>query len=282
MAGGGDRRRGDGGLARGGDHARAARPAAALSADLLLLADGRFPAGGYAHSGGLEQAIEAGRVRDEATLHAFLVGALSTVGLNAAGVAAAACRVWVRVADADVADGEGGAGSADGGRSNGRIAREAPRDAALAELSGEESARIPSPALREASRAQGRQLLRAARATWPQAGIPAASVVPGGAHLSLAQGVIVGALGLGPEQAALLCGYSAITSSAAAAVKLLGLDPFAVNRVITALWPALSEVVAAATDLLDCAPADLPCRAAPALEVGAELHRRRELRMFTS
>ena len=39
-------------------------------AALLLLADGRFPAGGYAHSGGLEASIAAGRVRDVADLEA--------------------------------------------------------------------------------------------------------------------------------------------------------------------------------------------------------------------
>src|SRR5262250_851608 len=60
-------------------------------ATLLMLADGRYPAGGHAHSGGLEAAIAAGRVRDLPDLAAFLRGRLSTAGLVAAAFAAAAC-----------------------------------------------------------------------------------------------------------------------------------------------------------------------------------------------
>ncbi|MEU5422925.1 urease accessory protein UreF, partial [Streptomyces sp. NPDC020667] len=42
-------------------------PSAARAA-LLVLADGRFPAGGHAHSGGAEAAVKAGRVRDAESL----------------------------------------------------------------------------------------------------------------------------------------------------------------------------------------------------------------------
>lgn len=35
-------------------------------AALLVLADGRFPAGGHAHSGGAEAAVRAGRITDAA------------------------------------------------------------------------------------------------------------------------------------------------------------------------------------------------------------------------
>jgi hypothetical protein len=61
-------------------------------AALLLLADGRLPAGGYAHSGGLEPAIQAGQVRDLDDVAAFIGGRLDTVGQMAATFAAAACR----------------------------------------------------------------------------------------------------------------------------------------------------------------------------------------------
>ena len=96
------------------------------SAALLLLADGRFPSGGYAHSGGVEEAVSDGRVRDLATLEAFLRGRLWTVARAEAGIAAAACE-------------EALAG--------------APRWRALDE---EAAARCPSPALRRASREIGR------------------------------------------------------------------------------------------------------------------------------
>ncbi|MFE3128878.1 urease accessory protein UreF, partial [Streptomyces hydrogenans] len=49
---------------------------------LLVLADGRFPAGGHAHSGGAEAAVKAGRIRDAAGLEAFCLGRLHTTGLT--------------------------------------------------------------------------------------------------------------------------------------------------------------------------------------------------------
>jgi len=99
---------------------------------LLLLADGRFPGGGHAHSGGLEAAVAAGRVAGVAGLAAFVTGRLTTTGLTDAWLAAAAC---------------GGA------------------DPAV--LEAECEARCPSPALRNAGRVLGRGLRRAAGVSWP-------------------------------------------------------------------------------------------------------------------
>jgi len=79
--------------------------------------------------------VTAGMVSDLASLEAFLRGRLRTAGLAAAGLAAAACAR----ADAE------------------------PWDS----LDAEADARTPSPAQREASRRQGRALLRAARVAWP-------------------------------------------------------------------------------------------------------------------
>ncbi|NEB86732.1 urease accessory protein UreF, partial [Streptomyces anulatus] len=45
-------------------------------AALLVLADGRFPAGGHAHSGGAEPAVAGGRVRDADSLADFCRGRL--------------------------------------------------------------------------------------------------------------------------------------------------------------------------------------------------------------
>ena len=59
-------------------------------AALLVLADGRFPAGGHAHSGGAEAAVKAGRIRDAADLAEFCRGRLHTAGLTSAALAAAA------------------------------------------------------------------------------------------------------------------------------------------------------------------------------------------------
>ncbi|MGB8940173.1 MAG: urease accessory protein UreF, partial [Streptomyces sp.] len=48
---------------------------------LLVLADGRFPAGGHAHSGGAEEAVKAGRITGAASLGEFCRGRLHTTGL---------------------------------------------------------------------------------------------------------------------------------------------------------------------------------------------------------
>src|SRR2546430_4448027 len=57
---------------------------------LLLLTDGRFPAGTHAHSGGLEAAVRAGRVTGIEELESFLRGRLATAGPVTAAFAAAA------------------------------------------------------------------------------------------------------------------------------------------------------------------------------------------------
>src|SRR5215469_75251 len=62
-----------------------------LGVGALLLGDARFPAGGHAHSGGVEPAVTAVTVTDLRTLEAFLRGRLRTAGLVAAAIAAAAC-----------------------------------------------------------------------------------------------------------------------------------------------------------------------------------------------
>ncbi len=60
----------------------------AVTVSALLLSDSRFPAGGHAHSGGVEPAVTAGIVIDLESLEAFLRGRLRTAGLAAAGLAA--------------------------------------------------------------------------------------------------------------------------------------------------------------------------------------------------
>ncbi|WP_051441725.1 urease accessory UreF family protein [Arthrobacter sp. H14] len=110
----------------------------ANAAALLLLADGRLPAGGYAHSGGLEAIIRTQCIDGAESLELFLTGRAATAGLVAGSFAAAAC--------AACKDGE------------------LPR---LHGLDSELDARIPSTALREVSRSLGRQLLRTATAIRP-------------------------------------------------------------------------------------------------------------------
>lgn len=221
--------------------------------NLLLLADGRLPAGGHAHSGGLEQAVELGDVRDAADLERFLDGLLHTSMRTSLAVAAQACAAWVR-----------------------------DDHAALLALDAEESARTPSAVLRAASRAQGRQLRRAAEAIWPPSRPISLPPLPQGPHLALAQGVTAGRLDLAPLDAARLAAYGAVSGPATAAVRLLGLDPFSVHAVIARTMQRAEGALEEAASHAELVDLELPGLTVPLLEIGAELHRAREIRMFAS
>jgi urease accessory protein len=211
-------------------------------ATLLLLADGRLPSGGHAHSGGLEPQIANGRVRDIDGLGGFLRGKLATGGLVSAAFAAATC--------ADVA-------------------RSAELDAGL-------DARTPSPALRRASRAQGRALLRAGRAMWPVAAVGREP------HQPVALGALAAAAGLTPAEAAVAAAHGTITGSASAGVRLLGLDPYAVHALLARLAPECDRIAAAAAARSRAPVDELPAAGGPLLDIGAEHHATWEVRLFAS
>jgi urease accessory protein len=228
---------------------------------LMLLADSRLPAGGHAHSGGLEAAATAGAVEDLGGLADFLRGRLATGGLVAAALAAAACS-----------------------RTHAVLRSEASHDQAAGwrELDAEADARTPSPAQRRASRAQGRSLLRAARTAWPHPALDALRAAVPDAHHPVVLGAATAVAGGTPEEAAVITAYGIVTGSASAAVRLLGLDPLAVQRVLTGLAAAVDSVAAEAAAHADEDPARLPAVSAPILDLFAELHLRSELRLFES
>jgi urease accessory protein len=238
-----------------------APPATGASATLLLLGDGRLPAGGHAHSGGMEEAVRNGRVNDLGTVGEFLAGRLATSGLVTAALAAA---------------------------------------------DGEADARTASPALRAVSRRQGRQLLRAGAALWPAAaldelaglyhlahptrsghvsggqGPPKRDRFAWGPHHPVALGAVARAAGLDGPGAALVAASWSVTGPASAAVRLLSLDPLAVHALVARLAPSIDEVAAEGALAGGGAFEDLPCAAAPLLDVGAERHATWEARLFAS
>ncbi|MFI8520209.1 urease accessory protein UreF [Streptomyces sp. NPDC085481] len=215
---------------------------------LLVLADGRFPAGGHAHSGGAEAAVKAGRLRDAADLEAFCRGRLHTTGLTAAALAAAAAL-----------------------------------GADPYELDAAADARTPSPALRAAARRLGRQLMRAARAAWPGPELDRlATAFPRGAHQPVVLGTAARAAGLGPEDAAHCVAYETVGGPATAVVRLLGLDPFQATAVLARLAPAMDEVAARATAAAREGLDALPAASAPLLDLTAEQHAAWPVRLFAS
>ncbi|MEV8032437.1 urease accessory protein UreF [Streptomyces sp. NPDC002742] len=221
-------------------------------AALLVLADGRFPAGGHAHSGGAEAAVRAGRITGAATLEDFCRGRLHTTGLVSAALAAA-----------------------------GALGVDPPALDAAAD------ARTPSLALRVAARRLGRQLMRAARATWPSAELDAlAQQFPKGAHQPVVLGVAARAAGLGPEDAAYCSAYECVSGPASATVRLLSLDPFDATAALARLAPELDVVAHAAASaarrVLDDGIDALPAASAPLLEISAESHAAWPVRLFAS
>jgi urease accessory protein len=216
----------------------------------LLLADSRFPGGGHAHSGGLEEAAARGLVRTEDDLPAFLRHRLRTAGTLAAVFAAASAHLagrgfteWSTVDD-------------------------------------ELDARTPSAAQRAASRAQGKATARAAgrMATCPAGVLQCIGRRP---HHPVILGVLAGA----PTDAALAAAYLAVSGPASAAVRLLGLDPLRVNAIVAALGEEVMEVAAAAAATAHLDLADLPAPSSPGLDLLAEehdRHHREEVRLFVS
>ncbi|MEH0638713.1 urease accessory protein UreF [Streptomyces bottropensis] len=221
-------------------------------AALLLLADGRFPAGGHAHSGGVEAAVAHKAVHDTDSLEAFCRGRLHTAGLATAGLAAAAAAGYDPLLLDDAAD-----------------------------------ARTPAPALRAVARRLGRQMMRAARATFPCDALDHLAVAcPQGAHQPIVLGLAARAAGLTPLDAAYAVAYESIGGPATAAVRLLSLDPLDASGLLARLGPETDDVAQAAahaatralTEGLDA----LPSASSPLLDITAEQHAAWAARLFAS
>ncbi|PZS21517.1 MAG: urease accessory protein UreF [Acidimicrobiales bacterium] len=230
----------------------------------LVLGDGRFPAGGHAHSGGLEEATTQGLVYDLDSLGAFLVGRLTTVGLVWAALAAGACAIVL--GKDEVVEG-------------------------LRRLDREADARMPSLAQRRISRSQGRQLMRAALVAWPDGALGALVANQPEPHDALAMGATGAAAGLMPDQTAACIAYANVSGPAWAAVRMLGLDPFAVAAQVAALAPVIDRVAAAAAACVPWPGEEfgawtwmdrLPAASAPLLDHLGESHAARGMRLFAS
>jgi urease accessory protein len=207
-------------------------------ATLLTLSDSRLPTGGHVHSGGVEEAVAQSLVNDLATLRAFLCRRIRTTGLVCASIAAAVHTGTLSVPQAD----------------------------------RETDARTPAPAARQASRAQGRGLIRLAKRVWPDVEWEALGNTP---HLAVAAGVVGAASGLQPEQTALSIVYTTMTGSATAAQRLLALDPGDVAALTFELSPLCELTATAASKEL----ADL---SDPLLDALAQRHIERERPLFAS
>jgi urease accessory protein len=224
-------------------------------ADLSLLhfADSAFPAGGYAHSFGLESGCQAGAVRDRAGLERFLRGHLEGTAGPADATAAVACARAARAGDAP---------------------------ACLAVDERLEAMKAVH-AFREGSRQMGRQTLRVAAALTGAPPLPGylelvdAGRAPG--HHAVAFGMAGGVFGWSPLDVAAAYLYSTTALLVAAALRLLPMGQLEGQRVLYGLHPLIGRLAREAEgrdagDLASFAPA-LDARGMGHARLGARLFR---------
>lgn len=222
-----------------------------MSADLgaLLLADARLPTGGHAHSSGLEPAIAAGV--SVAQVPGYIDARLRSVGLVESCAAVFALR-------------------AAGGRPE-----------RLHDVQDALAARSPSAPLRAASGLLGRGLTRLAVRLWPRH--PAVAVLAdfGVAPLRpVALGAVAAAIGLEEAAVARIVLYDDVQCVAAAALKLLAVDPTEVTGWVLNASDTVERVVSRAVGIRDLAR--LPAVTAPLVEQWSLDHRDRTRRIFVA
>jgi urease accessory protein len=219
---------------------------------LLLLADGRWPGGGYAHSGGLEPMVSSGAVHDASTLRELCAGRLTTTGLTDAWLSASAVHAVAAV--------------------GGELAAAAGE---LARLDDECEARLPVPALRLAGRRLGRGLLRSATVVWPALAACHARQHP------VVLGAVTAVAGGDQRDAARLALHGALTASISAAPKLFAIDMADAMAVAVALAPIVDELVEEAAAIV-AGDTEPPLLSAPCSELAAHDHATWEVRLFAS
>lgn len=213
---------------------------------LLQLADGSFPSGGYAHSGGLEAAVVLGGIdpTDPQALAGFLAQSLRQVGRAAVP--------FVRAAAED--------------------------PSRLARLDDAYDATIPLAAPNRASRAQGRALASATGRVWDALATVLEHSTRGPAHHAVVFGAVFGRLGVEPRATVEAYVHGVTRGILSAAVRLGLVGPLHAQRLHADHAPLLDEVVAAAGGLA----VDDAAQSAPLIEIFAALHERLDGRMFQS
>jgi urease accessory protein len=212
---------------------------------ILQLADSAFPAGGFAHSGGLEAAWQAGDVPDAAALCQFARDTISQAGR--------AALPFVTVAHADP----------------GRIASlDALCDAFLS-----------TAVANRASRAQGRAFLAACARTWPCGPLRELEAQPALAgHLAPIFGAATSAIRCPREAVQRVFLLLALRGVCSAGVRLGIVGPYAAQRVQAECAGDLDRVLDRCADLTELDIA----QTAPLIDIRQGTHDRLYSRLFQS
>ena len=220
----------------------------------LQFADGLFPAGGFAHSLGLETYAQDGVVRDRTGLEAFVAAHLEGSAGPADAVAAAAAVGLARAADVT----------------------------AWIALDERLEAMKAVPETREASRQMGRQTLRVAAALDPDpvletlADAVGQGLAPG--HHAAVFGAALGRAGVEPEAAAAAYLHSTAVLLVGAGLRLIALGQLDGQRVLAAMRPRIARLARAAAT---APPADM-WSFNPGLELAGLRHATLDTRLFRS
>jgi urease accessory protein len=221
---------------------------------VLQFADGVFPAGGFAHSLGLETYVQDGMVHDRAGLQAFITAHLE----GSAGPAdAVATATAVRLAAA------------------GDLAGWVALDERLETMK-------PVPEFRTASRQMGRQTLRVAAALGADAFLGELlravdeGLAPG--HHAAVFGAALGRAGVEPELAAAAYLHATATVLVGAGLRLIALGQVEGQRVLAALRPRIVRLAAAAA----ASTPEQMWSFNPGLELAGIRHADLEARLFRS
>jgi urease accessory protein len=221
---------------------------------LLQFSDGLFPAGGYAHSFGLETYVQSGAVSDAAGVESFIRAYLEN---SAAPTDAVAAMLAARAAAAgDMA--------------------------ACLELDASLEAMKCAAELRDASRQMGRQTLRIAAALSGNAMLDEffAAVTSGRTpgHHAVAFGVIASAQDWDARATASALLYAASAQLVGAALRLMPLGQLAGQRVLWNLRPVIARLAAEAEN----GARDEIWSFVPAIEIAAMQHAQLLARLFRS
>ena len=221
---------------------------------LLQLTDGLFPAGGFAHSLGLETYVQAGLVKDRASLEAFV-------------------RVHL----------DGSAGPADAVAVAAAVRCAAAEDTATAlEIDARLDAMRIVPEFASASRQMGRQTLRVAVAWGDDTWLTAfekrveSGATPG--HYAVAFGLVAGRAGVEalPACSAFLHATAAMLVNAS--LRLLPIGQLDGQRTLAGLRPRIADLAGRAA----AAPLDGMWSFTPGLELAGLRHAELDMRLFRS
>ncbi|MBM3220390.1 MAG: hypothetical protein FJZ38_17245 [Candidatus Rokubacteria bacterium] len=221
---------------------------------LLQISDGLFPAGGFAHSLGLETYTQAGVVKDGAGVDAFVRAHLDgSAGPGDAVAVVAAVRA-------------------------GAAAQLAP----CLELDARVDAMRFVPEFTAASRQMGRQTLRVAAAWQRDALVEAfnarveSGATPG--HYPVVFGIVAGRCGIDPQAAAAAYLFATASMLVNAALRLLAIGQVEGQRVLAALRP---RIAALAADAARASIGDM-WSFTPGLELAGLRHAGLDMRLFRS